>query len=219
MKRILFITLLAVVAGMPGWTASNLQLGDHAPRVDADPVKGRIPSVAAGNITVVEFWATWCGPCRQTIPHLSKVQQYFGPKGVQIVGISKENEATVRPFVKQMGGQMAYNVATDNNSATFKAYMEAAGVNTIPHAFIVDRNGRIVWHGNPSSRALVETLDQMTRTTTQKPGKTQSDSQPAAPEPPIMSGDAEKPMIITGPGRKANTKGINFEWSNEKKDE
>lgn len=212
------VLALAIGIQLPVW-AGSLQVGDAAPRVDANAVKGRVPSVSAGNITVVEFWATWCGPCRQTIPHLTKVQQYYGSRGVQIVGVSNEDEATVRPFVKQMGTQMAYNVVVDNENATFKAYMESAGVNTIPHAFVVDRNGRVVWHGNPASRELTNTLDKLTGNAPQRQSADEgTGAQGDTPQPPSVNGGVDKPTIITGPGRKTNSKGIHFEWSNKKEE-
>lgn len=163
MKRVLLFTLaLTMVAGLPGWSAGNLRLGDFAPLIYADAIKGEVPQVGSGDVTIVEFWATWCGPCRKTIPHLSKVQERYEPKGVRIVGISNEDEKTVRPFVRKMGAQMDYAVAVDRNHATSNAYMGGFGVNTIPHAFIVDRDGRIEWHGHPGSREMVEVLDELT---------------------------------------------------------
>src|SRR5690348_15418337 len=82
-------------------------LGDPAAEIKiAHWVKGEPVHVAAGgdhNIYVVEFWATWCPPCRASIPHLTELQRRFRDQKLIMVGITDEKEATVAPFVKQMG--------------------------------------------------------------------------------------------------------------------
>lgn len=159
-----FRMLLALVLCFLGCLAAAraAELGDKAGKLAiAKWVKGEAVDVTDGkNIYVVEFWATWCPPCRASIPHLTKLQKKFAEKGVVFVGISDEEEDTVRPFVTKMGEQMDYRVAIDDNDKTSKAYMAAFGVNGIPHAFVVDKAGRIAWHGHPMSD-LEKTLQAM----------------------------------------------------------
>jgi thiol-disulfide isomerase/thioredoxin len=132
-------------------TAAAADLGDPAaPLQIAEWVKGGPVDLAAGKgkqIYVVEFWATWCPPCRTSIPHLTELQKKF--QDVVFVGISDEEVPVVKKFVTRMGDKMAYTVAVDKNSQTGKAYMEAYGIKGIPHAFIVDKAGRIIWNGHP----------------------------------------------------------------------
>lgn len=141
----------------------RLELGGEAPELAVGEwVKGEPVSLAAPgrNITVVEFWATWCPPCRVTIPHLTEVQKRFADQGVVVVGISSEAAEKVKPFVAEQGDRMAYVVAVDPERAISKAYMEPFGVNGIPYAFIVDRDGRLAWHGHPMA-GLEEALEKM----------------------------------------------------------
>lgn len=100
-------------------------------------------------VVVVEFWATWCPPCRRSIPHLGKLQKEFGDK-VVILGISNEKLSTVKKFYKKMKDKMTYTVAIDKNGATSKGYMKAYNVRGIPHAFIV-KGGKVIWHGHPAA--------------------------------------------------------------------
>jgi thiol-disulfide isomerase/thioredoxin len=98
-----------------------------------------------GKVVVVEFWATWCGPCRQSIPHLNELHEKLKDKGVVIVGISSgEAERTVEEFAKSMS--MKYHVGVDTGK-TSEVYMK--GVDGIPHAFVVDRKGKVAWAGHP----------------------------------------------------------------------
>ncbi len=142
---------MALTAGM--YVAGAGELGMKAPPLEiAEWVKGKPIDLKEGegkNIYVVEFWATWCPPCRTSIPHLSDMQKKFKEKGVVFVGISTEPPPKVKPFVQNMGDKMNYTVAADKAQKTAMAYMGAFDVNTIPHAFVVDKAGKIVWHGHP----------------------------------------------------------------------
>ena len=130
------------------------ELGDKAATLSiAEWVKGGPVDVTVADgksVFVVEFWATWCAPCRTSIPHLTELQKKYKDKNVTFIGISDENAAKVKPFVTQQGDKMDYVVAIDKNRATHSAYMKAFGKNTIPTAFIIDQQGRIVWVGHPS---------------------------------------------------------------------
>ena len=112
-------------------------------------VKGDPVDISSG-VHVVEFWATWCPPCRTSIPHLTELQEKFKDRGVNIIGVSDEELATVESFVKKMGDKMAYTVAIDAG-ATSKGYMTKYGINGIPHAFVV-KDGTVVWNGHPMDK-------------------------------------------------------------------
>lgn len=165
MKKFLF-PLVAVAVLLPaGFSRSHAaQIGEPAaPLQIAEWVKGGAVSLddAKGKqIVVVEFWATWCGPCKASIPHLTELAKKFADRGVVFVGVTDEDSATVRPFVDKMGEKMDYHVAIDNNRQTSDGYMKAYGQNGIPCAFIVDREGRVAWVGHPMGD-LEKTLDQL----------------------------------------------------------
>lgn len=144
--------------------AANANLGDPAPALQiAEWVKGGPVDLAAGKgkkVFVVKFWATWCPPCRTSIPHLTELQKKFKGKDVVFVGISDEKLAVVKPFVEKQGDKMEYVVAIDKDRKTSAGYMQAFGVNGIPHAFVVDKEGRIVWQGHPMAD-LEQTIQQV----------------------------------------------------------
>ncbi len=126
------------------------KLGMQAPPLQGlEWIKGGPVKIEKGSTYVVEFWATWCPPCRKSIPHLTKVQAEFKDKGVTIIGVSNEPAATVKPFVADKGDEMDYTVAIDPERKVSDAYMKAFGVGGIPHAFIIDKTGTLVWHGHP----------------------------------------------------------------------
>lgn len=129
-------------------------------------VKGKSQTLGNGNITVVEFWATWCGPCKVSIPHLTELAHKYKGK-VNFVGVSvwerspEDYKTKVPAFVKEYGTKMDYNVATEG-PGTYMAnnWMKASGSSGIPTAFIVDKQGKVAWIGHPMS-GLGEALDQV----------------------------------------------------------
>jgi thiol-disulfide isomerase/thioredoxin len=138
----------------PVYSVININ-GPQAPRLKfrKDIKKSKVVSNAE-TIKVVEFWATWCGPCRTTIPHLSKVQERYGKHNVSIVGVTREEESKVSSFVKKMGKKMEYRVALDSSGKVSTAYSSIWRIGTIPHAYVVGHNGKILWHGHPADRKL-----------------------------------------------------------------
>ena len=129
---------------------SSGKLGDPAsPLTGLTWVKGGPVQITPGTVHVVEFWATWCPPCRVSIPHLTELQHKYKDKNVVIVGISQEKLEVVKPYVEQRGDQMDYAVAVDPKQTVTAAYMDAFGRGTIPTAFVVDAQGKIAWVGHP----------------------------------------------------------------------
>src|ERR1051326_1417135 len=99
-------------------TAGELAMGDPAPKITvAKFVKGEpVTKFDKGKLYVVEFWATWCGPCRTSIPHLTELQKKY--KDVTFIGVSAFErgdgiENQVVKFVSDMGSKMEYRVALD----------------------------------------------------------------------------------------------------------
>lgn len=163
MKRhLIWFSLLAVC--MVACKTHTTRLGSPAtPLQIAQWVKGTPVDLQQGqgtNIYVIEFWATWCPPCLETIPHLTELQKKFASANVVVVGITDEDIETVKPFVARLGERMNYTVAIDDQEKTWRSYMNAFGQELIPHAFVVDRQGSIVWHGFPLD-GLEEALEKV----------------------------------------------------------
>ncbi|MEM8679272.1 MAG: redoxin domain-containing protein [Planctomycetota bacterium] len=138
---------------------ASLTLGDPAPPLQLSGwSKGEpLSSFEPGKVTVVEFWATWCGPCKMTMPHLSGLQAKYADD-VRFVGISDEDAGIVNNFLKSPhpveAGQtwsdvIGYSLAIDDQGATNRAYLDAAGQDGIPTAFIVGKSGEVEWIGHP----------------------------------------------------------------------
>ena len=145
-------TFLALLAAA---SAQELKVGDAAPALSvAKWVKGEpVEKFAADKIYVVEFWATWCGPCIQSMPHLSRLQSTHGKHGLTILGVTSEDQrnplTAVEAMVKEKGDGMGYTVGWDDGQKTKDAYMRAAKRNGIPCSFVVDKAGKVAYIGHP----------------------------------------------------------------------
>ncbi len=93
-----------------------------------------------GKVVLIDFWATWCGPCRMTIPHVEAIYNKFKDKGVVVIGVNLDNKANrqkVEQFIKEKG--ITYLVISDPNGAVASQY----GATSIPRFFFIDKHGRI----------------------------------------------------------------------------
>jgi len=92
-----------------------------------------------GKVVLLDFWATWCGPCKMTIPHIEAIYEKYKDKDVVVLGINLDtgDMENVKSFIDQYG--MKYLVITDPKSAVAGKYM----VNSIPTFFIIDKEGNI----------------------------------------------------------------------------
>lgn len=158
---------LAALSAAPA-SADSLNIGDYAPPLSiVEWVKGGpidLKRDSRKKIHVVEFWAVWCPPCKMSVPLLTQLQKKYS-KDVVIVGVTEpdirgNSPAAIRRFVADQGKIMDYSVAIDGGKTT-QSYLMAAGAMGIPHAFVVDKDRRIVWQGSPLEPALDEVLGRL----------------------------------------------------------
>lgn len=184
--RSLLITLLLATPALQGVAEESsedpkLTIGTTAPALDVEhwftaeeqgveQEEGEakeaepITDFESDKVYVVEFWATWCGPCIMSIPHITELQKEYRDQGVTVVSLSDEDVETIEPFfereVMQYEGDAeetptygdlmsVYRVGTDPDGSVSEDYMKAASQNGIPCAFLVGKTGKIEWIGHP----------------------------------------------------------------------
>lgn len=119
----------------------------QAPAFTLQNAQGQNVSLAdfKGKVLILDFWATWCPPCRDEIPHFIELLKEYGEKGLQVVGVSVDQQGwdVVKPFIEQ--NHMNYPVLMADKEV-YKAYQEIIEPNQrggIPFTFVIDRNGKI----------------------------------------------------------------------------
>ncbi len=126
------------------------QIGDPPPALTLTKTIQGLPAAnlnwerLKGKVVVLEFWATWCGPCVAAIPHLNDLAEQFKDKPVVFISVSSENEEVVRTFLKNH--PVRFTVGLDDYEALNKAFH----VMGIPHAVIVDSTGHIAAIAHPT---------------------------------------------------------------------
>ena len=95
-----------------------------------------------GKIVVLNFWATWCAPCREEMPAFSRLQSAWAARGVQFVGISSEDAQRVQPFAKSLGVTYPLWVGGDEVGELSRRLGNGPGV--FPHTVLIDRSGSVV---------------------------------------------------------------------------
>ena len=107
-------------------------------------------SDAAGRVRLIDFWATWCPPCRDEIPMLNELQKTYGDQGLTIIAISDEQADVVREFAEEIGMEYTNLIDPGEVSAAYR-------VLGLPTAFLIDQQGRIVEsYMGPKPRKMLE---------------------------------------------------------------
>lgn len=156
---LLAVGLLAGVAsGVPSGLAAPLKPGDPFPDLAAFGLEGTVPNVK-GQVVLVDFFASWCGPCKDSFPVLQELHQKYGAKGLVIVAVNVDKKrADMEGFVKKF--QADFAIVRDGAS---KLVAEVK-VPTMPSSFVVGRDGKVVslhrgFKGEETRKKYVEEIE------------------------------------------------------------
>jgi thiol-disulfide isomerase/thioredoxin len=141
------MTATAIVCSLAGMASAqqppNVNIGKDAPELKVKEwatTKAITAEELKGRPHVLEFWATWCPPCRVSIPHLNQLSQKVEPFGLPVIGLSNESIDKVKPFAAKMG--MSYYVGIDDG-------MKGLTYRGIPFAAVINGDGKVAWAGHP----------------------------------------------------------------------
>jgi thiol-disulfide isomerase/thioredoxin len=170
-RFVIFLVLFATCLWLYGYSRveARLSIGSDAPPLDIEHwiqqgggKFAKVTNFEEGKVYVVEFWATWCGPCIKSMPHLVELQEKYADQKVQIISVSDEPLEDIKEFLQRPAGQKdgklvtfdeltsAYCLTTDPDGSTTQDYPVAARQGGIPCSFIVGKDSKIEWIGHPA---------------------------------------------------------------------
>ncbi len=133
----------------------------RAPDFTLNNLEGKTVRLAdfKGKVIILDFWATWCPPCRAEIPNFNKMHRLYSEKGLAIVGISLDEggKNTVQPFVEEF--KVSYTIVLGDDTVV----ENFGGIRGIPTTFVINRKGEIVkklvgFHGQEEFESLIKPL-------------------------------------------------------------
>lgn len=163
MSKVRLLPVIALFGAVVGFLAPEVQAqrssGPKAGDVATEDIfQGEVthisgPAIPAelefGKTYVLEFWATWCAPCRKAIPHLNALYKDYKRKGITVIGVSAEEPSVVSAFVKKRGTGMSYTVVSNPKGDFSKAWKAIASKVGIPFTVVIGPTKRIAWFGSP----------------------------------------------------------------------
>lgn len=166
----LVLAAAAIVVGLALFKEQRQRAGRgsaaNAPAVSLQSLGGggRVP-LPKGKVTVVDFWATWCAPCRDSMPRVQRLWQEYAPRGVELYSVNTDDESprrkpAIEEFLRQYG--LSFPVVLDDADKTAS---DAFRIANLPTMLVIDREGRVVWNrigaiSASGERELRSVLDQ-----------------------------------------------------------
>ncbi len=157
MRKLATLSLILVFI-ISSLTMAQFKEGQKAPDFTLPDLDGNyvtLSEIVGDGPVYINFWATWCGPCKKEIPHLIELYHEYQDRGFKVLAISTDNARTagkVRAFVKDRG--MDFTILLDSSKEVFGRKYKGRG---IPYGFLIDNDGNIVY----SARGFMPGLDKI----------------------------------------------------------
>lgn len=120
--------------------AQAIDKGQSAPEIALKDGAGKLVQLSGlkGKVVLVDFWASWCAPCRDSMPFLEKLHKTYGDRGLVVVGVNIDNDlAAAQKFLKDMS--VSFTIVNDSDKRVAKSYAPP----TMPSSYLIDRQGKV----------------------------------------------------------------------------
>ena len=154
-------TAVALLAGTILATRAALKVGDAMPDLASFKLEGKLPEALKGKVVLIDFWASWCGPCKDSFPVMNELQKKYAGQGLVIIAVNEDEEASdMKDFLKDNAA--TFNVVRDLG----QKIVAAAGIQTMPSSFILDAEGKVKFmhsgfHGAETRKQYLDEIESL----------------------------------------------------------
>lgn len=152
-KSILAGALALGVCALPALAGGkSIKVGDAFPDLGTFSLEGKLPDDLKGKVILVDFWASWCGPCKESFPAMEELQQRFGKDGLVVLAVNlDEDKSAMEDFLKH--NKVSFTVVRDGA----KKLVGTVNISSMPSSFILGRDGKVAavhkgFHGKETSK-------------------------------------------------------------------
>jgi len=136
----LLLSAAAALLGGAVTADASWKVGDALPDLAGYRLEGTLPADTAGKVVVVDFWASWCGPCGASFPVMDELQKKYGPQGLVIIAVNEdEAKSDMQDFLKDH--HVTFTIVRDAK----QKLVEIANVSTMPASFLIGTDGKVAF--------------------------------------------------------------------------
>ena len=133
-----FLFAAVLLASLPCLAAAAIKVGDAFPDLATYKLEGKLPDPLKDKVVMIDFWASWCEPCKDSFPAMEDIHKRYGPKGLVVIAVNvDENRADMEEFLKK--NRATFALVRDAS----QKLVEKAGIATMPGSFLIDREGKV----------------------------------------------------------------------------
>jgi thiol-disulfide isomerase/thioredoxin len=165
-KKTLFASVLALSVCAPSAFAGGkaLKVGDTLPDFATFQLEGKLPAELNGKVILLDFWASWCGPCKESFPVMEDLHKKYGEKGFVILAVNvDETSEAMKDFLKEH--KASFTIVHDKT----KKLVGTANISSMPTSFMLDKEGRIAavhkgFHGKDTIKQYEAEIEKLLST-------------------------------------------------------
>ena len=158
-KRLVLITAIAALICQTAF--AKLKAGDTFPDLTTFKLEGKLPDALKGKVVIVDFWASWCGPCKESFPVMNELIKKYADRGLVIIAVNADEARTdMEAFLKL--NPASFTVVRD----AAQKLVEKVDVGTMPSSFILDREGKVRYlhngfHGEKTKKEYMAEIESL----------------------------------------------------------
>jgi cytochrome c biogenesis protein CcmG, thiol:disulfide interchange protein DsbE len=160
-NKIICTLTLTVGLGLAFAAWAGIKVGDAFPDLSTYKLEGKLPDDLKGKVVMVDFWASWCGPCGESFPAMDEIQKKYSAQGLVIIAINvDEKKSDMDDFLK--AHPVSFAIVRD----AAQKLVDKAGIGTMPSSFLLGRDGKVVFahsgfHGNDTRKQYEHEIESL----------------------------------------------------------